>query len=323
MRKYIKDQLLTLTETMSQAGIFITDRMERDKMADIISILEDEQQSALKICEIIEQFEGKDHEVIHLLTEYYKLLWHCSQEKNRNNQLEQCRNLVVFCKKIKEKMQEGISVQYEAVFLPYKACMWDSLESIWLAAKEDPQCASYVIPIPYYDRKPNQSFGSMHYENRLFPDYVPITSYLDYDLKSRHPEVIFIHNPYDENNYVTSIHPAFYSSIIKEYTNLLVYVPYYLTIDDVSELHCLQTGVHNADLVFVQSEKVRQTYIRTFKKTLGYDENTAQTAGLYEKFLAFGSPKTDKVLNTKRTDIVLPEEWRAKIYGTAETHCEG
>lgn len=323
MRKYIKDQLLALTETMSQAGIFITDWLERDEMADIISILEDEQQSALKISEIIERSEGKSNEVIRLLTEYYKLLWHCSQETNRNNQLEQCRKLVVFCKKIKKKIQEDIPVRYEAVFLPYKASMWDSLESIWLAAKEDPNCTSYVMPIPYYDRKPDHSFGSMHYEARLFPDCVPITSYQDYDLKNRHPEVIFIHNPYDENNYVTSIHPAFYSSTIKKYTNFLVYVPYYLSIDDVSELHCLQTGVLNADLVFVQSEKVRQTYIRTFKKALGYDENSAQTAGLYEKFLAFGSPKIDKVLNTKRTDIMLPEEWRAKIYGTIETHCEG
>ena len=46
----------------------------------------------------------------------------------------------------------------EMVFLPYKASMWDSLESIWRAAYEDREhCNAYVIPIPYADRNPDGS----------------------------------------------------------------------------------------------------------------------------------------------------------------------
>ena len=38
------------------------------------------------------------------------------------------------------------------VFLPYKASMWDSLESIWKTAYEDKSyCNTYVVPIPYAD----------------------------------------------------------------------------------------------------------------------------------------------------------------------------
>ena len=66
-------------------------------------------------------------------------------------------------------------MRIEAVFLPYKASMWDSLESVWKAADEDPDCDAYVIPIPYFDRNPDGSFGPMHDERLDYPDNVPVT----------------------------------------------------------------------------------------------------------------------------------------------------
>ena len=43
-------------------------------------------------------------------------------------------------------------LQKKIFFLPYKASMWDSLESVWKAAVEDKEhCEAYVVPIPYYD----------------------------------------------------------------------------------------------------------------------------------------------------------------------------
>ena len=38
-----------------------------------------------------------------------------------------------------------MKVRKEVVFLPYKASMWDSLESVWKAAEEDPDCVAYVF----------------------------------------------------------------------------------------------------------------------------------------------------------------------------------
>ena len=45
----------------------------------------------------------------------------------------------------------------------------------------------------------------------MLPEYVDITSWQNYDLKIRKPDVIFIHNPYDDANHVTSVDPSFYS----------------------------------------------------------------------------------------------------------------
>ena len=81
--------------------------------------------------------------------------------------------------------------------------------------------------------------------------------------------MIFIHNPYDEYNRVTRIHPFFYASNLKKYTEMLVYIPYFLLreIDpenknDLEEIKhfCMLPGVLYADRVIVQSEKMRRCY---------------------------------------------------------------
>lgn len=92
----------------------------------------------------------------------------------------------------------------EIVFLPYKASMWDSLESIWKASVDDPEhCHSYVVPIPYADRNPDGTAKEWHNERNLFPSYVPTLDCETFDLEALHPDVIFIHNPYDSCNQFT------------------------------------------------------------------------------------------------------------------------
>lgn len=106
--------------------------------------------------------------------------------------------------------------------------MWDSLESVWKAEDEDLECDAYVVPIPYYDKNPDGSFKEMHYEGNLYPDYVTITKYDEYDFEDQKPDMIFIHNPYDEWNHVTSVHPFIYSANLKKLTNKLVYISYFI-----------------------------------------------------------------------------------------------
>lgn len=209
-----------------------------------------------------------------------------------------------------------IKLRREAVFLPYKASMWDSLESVWKAAEEDPDCDAYVIPIPYYDKNPDGSFREMHYEGDQYPKYVPVTWYEDYDFENRKPDLIFIHNPYDECNYITSVHPFFYSGNLKRFTERLVYIPYFIMGDiepdnekalEEMKHFCIVPGVINADQVIVQSEKMRQVYINVLTR---FVVGQGSRRGYWEqKILGLGSPKIDKVLDTRREDLELPEDW--------------
>lgn len=98
---------------------------------------------------------------------------------------------------IENSVKHDIQERQEVVFLPYKASMWDSLESVWQAADADPDCDAYVIPIPYYERNPDGSLGTYHYEGNDLPDYVPVVPYETYNIESKRPDVIYIHNSYD------------------------------------------------------------------------------------------------------------------------------
>lgn len=207
-------------------------------------------------------------------------------------------------KQLRRLLSDEQEVKLEAVFFPYKASMWDALESIWLAAKDDPRCDAIVVPIPYYDINPDGSLGEMHYEGWNYPSYVPIVNWREYDVESRHPDMIFIHNPYDKQNRVTSVHPDFYSKRLRAYTDMLFYSPYFVVPGDVSEHLCTTEGCIYAHKTVVQSKKICDTYVRVFKEAFGNRLGDPK-----EKFLPLGSPKFDKVINTKRQDYTIPDEW--------------
>ena len=206
------------------------------------------------------------------------------------------------------------------VFLPYKASMWDSLESIWRKYSEDPEYRAIVIPIPYYDKNSDGTLREYHYEGGLYPEYVPITDYRKYDIKENHPDMIFIHNPYDEANYVTTVHPDYYSKVLKNQTDKLVYVPYFVLheVDPMNRAavagmaHLIQTAaIFNAHEVIVQSENMRRCYIESMVGLSG-----EKTRHIWEeKIKGTSSPKVEKLLNTKLEDINIPAEWLEKITG--------
>ncbi len=198
------------------------------------------------------------------------------------------------------------SIKKEVVFLPYNATMWDSLESIWLAANEDERCECYVIPIPYYNKNQDSSLGELIYDGDKFPEYVPITHYSEYNLSERSPDIIYFHNPYDNYNRVTTVHQDYYSSKLKEYTNMLVYVPYFVVNHKLKEEFCILPGVKNANYVIVQSEEIANEY----KKYYLYQDRN--------KFLPLGSPKIDKVISMTKEEYnedEIPNDWKNKIKG--------
>ena len=226
-------------------------------------------------------------------------------------------NLVLQGEVAKDQIQEFVSevnklqatLEKEAekslvVFLPYKASMWDSMESIWMAAKDDEACETMVLPIPYYERTVNGELGAFHYEGLQFPDYVSVYDYAEVDLKELQPEIVYIHNPYDEYNNVTSVHPNFYSDKLKEYTKTLVYVPYfipgsYASLDDGASFCCTK-GSMNADVVIAQSEVHKKMLVHHGKSP--------------KKIAVLGNPKLEYVQNHLE-DTVIPEGWKQKIGG--------
>ena len=203
------------------------------------------------------------------------------------------------CARLMAQVQQA-QVRKLIVFLPYKASMWDSLESIWMAADHDrAHCRTLVVPIPYADRNADGTPKQWNYEIDRFPKYVPVVHHESVDLEALHPDAIFVHNPYDNYNTVTSVDMKYYSSNLKKWTDCLVYVPYYVTSGGMGEFQRYLPPYDNFDYIIAQGEAGLPYY----------------APEVQEKLLPLGSPKLDKVVHLCENPPEPPEEWKAQLAG--------
>lgn len=322
MSRTVRRQLIEILNTLKEANKLLESLFGGGQEAEIVNLLAGCQNCAITMGNKIEAVYGTGTASVHGLEEYCEIIFQLSQ--NIHNKPE-CLQIYEKMKEqlllVEENMDKEIPDKREVVFMPYKASMWDALESVYLAAKEDESCEAYVVPIPYFDRQADGSLGAMHYEGNEYPKSIEVTDWQSYNLEERMPDVVYIHNPYDEYNRVTSVHPKFYSGNLKKYTEELVYIPYFvlpeIEPDDEAAIESVKhflflPGIVNADKVIVQSEKMKQIYINEYLKGAKALEHTGahlDREKLEEKFLGLGSPKFDKVLNTRKEDLEIPEEW--------------
>jgi hypothetical protein len=221
-------------------------------------------------------------------------------------------SLHMYIKKLESTFSSEVKIKLEVLFLPYKVSMWDSLESIYLAAKDDPGCDAYVMPIPYYDKKDGK-FTEMHWETD-YPQSISLIDYRKYNIEERRPDIIFIHNPYDDCNIVTCVHPDFYSQKLRNFTDCLVYVPYFVGDGiNIQEHFCTLPACIFAHKVIVKTEQEREIYVRVYKHFARNNDVPERFDRLEDKFLALGSPKLDKAINAKREDYQIPPEWERLV----------
>lgn len=303
MRKTQKSQAESFLALLKEAHDEIRQAVERNEYDLAMELLGQCQDGAIKLGEMIEDAEGEGFPTISLLEGYCEQVYRLYEEIGNGKSLDASRVFEVLQVElggIEGSVRNEIRIRKEAVFLPYKASMWDSLESIWQAANEDPDCDAYVIPIPYYDKGEDGSLKEMHYEGDRYPKEVPVLKYDEFDFGTHRPDMIFIHNPYDNANFVTSVHPFFYSKNLKKYTDCLVYVPYYATTGGMSEAQSLCPAYIYADYIVIQSEKYKKFFDPMIPE---------------KKFLPFGSPKFDSVIRKCQNPPTPPESWKKKMEG--------
>lgn len=312
-----------MIQTLHQAHDEIKNFIDRKNYPLAQDMLGQCQECAISIGTAIEKLEGEGFVTVSYVEVYCDIVFSVYEELNgaEVNANKVYKNLKKQLLRIENSVKNDVPVRKEIAFFPYKASMWDSLESVYLKAKEDPNCDVYCVPIPYYDRNPDRSLGQMHYEGREYPKNIEVIDWQTYNFEERKPDVIYIHNPYDDWNLVTCVHPRYFTTNLKKYTKELVYIPYFVLdeIEPYDQLridamkHFIWTpGVVNADKVIVQSEKMKQIYVNEYLKAAqanGLQGQHVDRKKLEEKILGLGSPKFDKVKNTKKEDLDIPEEW--------------
>lgn len=315
MRKHIKQQIQEIVDDLAHNAGDLDKFLENLGGEEAAEVLTQMQELVIQVGNTIEDSEGPKNEVIKKLEEACEVIYRisCSLEEGRTGRQES-EELKKLFEDIGTDIEKKIPVRLEVLFLPYQVSMWDSLESVWMAAKEDVGADCYVVPIPYYDVGPDGLLGEKHYDGNRYPDYVPVVPYWKYSVEDRRPDIIFFHNPYDETNLVTRVPEQYYARNLKKSTDMLVYIPYFVSEEDgPAEHQCFTPGVLFADRVVVQQGRIYERYCRIYTEILrrNHLENTFVSAA--EKFLSLGSPKFDKIWNTPHEMQDLPEGWRKTI----------
>ena len=215
-------------------------------------------------------------------------------------------------KRLKELISE--SVIYKVVFMPYKASMWDSLESIWMAADKDERCEALVVPITYYELDNNQNPIKKVNERNLFPKYVNAVNDEEYDLENDLPDIIYIHNPNDDHNLITRVDTRYYSWNLKKYCEKLVYVPYYKWVDGVSSTS-FKSAMYYADYTVQSSDDAVKRYVDAspeYANILGMDAASVRKI-MEKKLINLGSPEVDKVVSLSKDNVPMPDDWKGKV----------
>jgi len=217
-------------------------------------------------------------------------------------------------------VREIYNSKKQVVFIPYKSEHFKQLESLWKSYSNSSEWEVIVMPIPWFYRTPLGRLEDMTYDANKYPENVTITPFNEYDLKSKHPDIIFIQNPYDNANFSTSVYPAFFSSELKKYTEELVYIPYFKTSEIPEDdergfismnAYVTVPGVMHADRVIVQSEAMRGSYIKKLCEFAGED-----TKGIWETKISFDETLFE-VFNTDTNNYAeLPAENLFSLDGT-------
>lgn len=291
-------------------------------------LFEECQNAAIELGTMIEQMQGDNRELVHELEHFCESVYHFCIHLEEE---ETCRliadKLDQTIKIIQEKLECRFPDKWEIVFLPYKATMWDSLESIYLAAREEPDIEALVVPVPYYEKDQSGNRGELICDRASYPPQIPVINWEDYDLSLRKPDMIFIHNPYDDRNRVTSVHPDFFARELIKHTETLVYVPYFVLkevrtndyqLTDDFRQYCFLPGTIYAHYVFLQSEEMKKLYCKEFNRFCRENNFPFPLERLEEKFIGTGSPKFDQILNRNEAVSDLPPQWEEIIKGNGE-----
>lgn len=225
------------------------------------------------------------------------------------------------CEGLLQEMSAGLkkeeAVKKGIVFLPYLASMWDSMESVWQAASRDTEhCNAYVIPIPYCNRNEDGTAKKWFFDGEKFPQDIPLLPWEKTDLEKLHPDIIVIHNPYEDRSLVSSVEPHYYPSVLKKCTEKLVYIPYFIIRDvDAKNPHydrvktlANASAFWHSDVIIMNSRAEKEAYIKAL-------EEWHKREDLEKRIFALGSPKVDKLLHARREKEDLPEGWKEIISG--------
>ena len=284
-RMAVKNQIRDLSGLLAEAHVEIKRLLENGNVDDAVNLLADCQNTAIYLGTFIEENYGEGFITVKYLEEYCEVVYRLSEDifTNESNAEEIYDILNKGLQTVNDSIEGDIKAKREVVFIPYKTELWKYMEALWKKHIDEPDTEVYVVPAPFYRKSATGKLEAERYEGDIFPEYVTVTDYRAYNFKERQPDVVYIQNPFDNDNFSMTIHPYFYASRLKQYTDELIYVQSFIG-EEIHEgeersykamlQYAVSPGVIYADRVIVQSEHMKEMYVK--KLTDYYGEETAE-----------------------------------------------
>ena len=196
-----------------------------------------------------------------------------------NMLLEKCNSMAVNAEDIERRLKGN--GRERVVFFTWKAEYWDKFEPYYFKEISEGN-EVYVIPVPFNRLTETREQTEEYVVTEGFPEYVELTDFNGFDFDEVRISRIYIQNPYDNINGATSLRPFFYSDSIREYTDELIYVPWF-ELDEYGEederaLYMMQffvevPGIVAADRILIpkSQEWIRPFYIKKLVAWAGKD----------------------------------------------------
>ena len=119
MRKYIKNNILEIFETLHEAHEIIAKYIDNKKFDNACNLLADCQDTATQLYSIIEESEGEEFVTLSLINEYYEELFNiASNLSEKSNGCNVKNRLNKKIDKAEVSARNDIKVRLEIVFMP-------------------------------------------------------------------------------------------------------------------------------------------------------------------------------------------------------------
>lgn len=202
-----------------------------------------------------------------------------------------------------QKCPNLIKRTYKLLFAAELAGKWDSMSSVYEAAKNRDDCVVDVVIQPIFRsvNLPNgQNRTEVIYDDYLTPLGIKHTLYKNYSFEKEQPDITFISQPYESCTI-----DMFWPQNIANYSKV-VYLPYYtaLLLSKGGTIHSFfnSNTVKLAWKLACQSEKMAKFYN-------GITENRGKNV------VVSGLPKWDPIINAYNQPILYPDSWNHKLEG--------
>lgn len=189
------------------------------------------------------------------------------------------------------------SDNFRIAFCPYKAGMWDAMESIFDACLYKPNINPVICPISFTEVDYLGKVGLFKTETSHLKKIISRHDcFIDSEqLDAFNPDYIVLHYPYDQNNSVTRIKEDFWSTNLKIKGYKIIYSPYYIPFGGISSDDLVhQPVLKNSWLIAEDSKEEAQNVIDCWKNH-GID--------LTDRIVITGSPKRDLLWDAEETGI--------------------